>query len=124
MLTRWLDRFAGRDVSSRAIRRPGRLQDDRRRLLMLEQLEGRGLLSITSFVESPGVLRVRSNASDAIVIGDVGGNLKINGADPDTGASSTANLMAVEIAGDAGTNDIDFRAVVPSLFPALTRVQV
>jgi uncharacterized repeat protein (TIGR01451 family) len=124
MLARWLDRFAGRDVSSRAIRRPGRSQGDRRRLLMLEPLEGRRLLSITSVVESPGVLRVRSDASDAIVIGDVGGSVTINGVNPDTGAYSAANLTAVEIAGGAGANDIDLRAVVPSLFPSLTRVQV
>jgi uncharacterized repeat protein (TIGR01451 family) len=95
-----------------------------RALLAPEPLEDRTSLAITSAVDPSGVLSVRTSASDTVVIRVVGGNVTINGADPDTGTYAGANVTAIRITGDTGANDIDLRDIVPALFPALRAVHI
>lgn len=98
------------------------------RRLILEPLEGRALLSLASVVEPGGLLRIRADADDPVVIGSVNGFVTINGADPDSGPSSSAMLTTIDASGTANggpdANTFDFRAVVPASFPALTRISI
>jgi len=90
----------------------------RRRRPTLDRLEDRTLLSVTSaFVD--GVLSVSSDADDAIVIDSFEGNVRVNGADPDTGAVAAADVIELLVFGGPGGNDIDAQAVTPSTYPNL-----
>jgi hypothetical protein len=96
---RW--RQAGDDPDSRRARHHA---------AVVERLEARALLSITSVVESSGLLRVTA------------------GAHPDTGPFPSAGVTAIEVVAGPptapGSNVIDFGAVTPADFTALTRVSV
>src|SRR5262245_26176978 len=92
----------------------------------LEGLEARPLLSVSSAMDSSGLLLVTADADDSIAVQSVSGALKINGADPDTGPFPSAGVTAVEIACTAtsgpDSNVIDLSQVTPSRFAFLTSV--
>jgi hypothetical protein len=83
---------------------------------------------MTSAVDPSGMLLVTSDANDAIVIGSTGGQVKVNGADPDTGPFPVAGVATIAIVATASAgpdaNTFDLRAVTPSVFAALTGVSV
>src|SRR5579864_6940167 len=89
-----------------------------------EQLERRTILSVSSMVDASGLLRVVSEASDAIAIGRVGNLVRINGANPDTGPALCAAITAIEVQGGTGPNVIDVKAVTAAAFTALTDVGI
>ena len=120
-----LKRVASR---SPAEKRPPRLRPDRRRPPALEGLELRSLLTVTSSVDSAGLLRITSDAADLVAVQDHAAEVWVNGSAPDTGAFPLAGVRAIEIVGTAGTsqdsNVFDLRSVTPTRFPALTRISV
>ena len=75
-------------------------------------------------VDASGLLRVVSEASDAIAIGRVGNLVRINGANPDTGPALCAAITAIEVQGGTGPNVIDVKAVTAAAFTALTDVGI
>jgi Ca2+-binding RTX toxin-like protein len=79
--------------------------------------------AVTSSVNN-GDLVVTSDAGDPIVITDVGGNVKINGADPGTGAAASSTIDSIAVTGGPGANNIDLKAVNGTAFPALQTVTV
>src|SRR4051794_4106993 len=89
----------------------------------LEALEDRAVPSVTSVVMD-GMLTVSSDAGDAIVITEAGGNVKINGADPNTGAAAASSLTKMIVNGDSLGNFIDVTGVSLTNFPALDTLQV
>jgi Ca2+-binding RTX toxin-like protein len=70
-----------------------------------------------------GVLTVNSDANDAIAITSVGGQVKVNGADPD-GAVDSADVTAIDVSGGSGANDISLAGVNATDFTSLTSVSV
>jgi Ca2+-binding RTX toxin-like protein len=73
---------------------------------------------VTSAVDPAGVLTVNSTANDAITITSVGGQVKVNGADPD-GAVNSADITAIDVSGGPGANNINLAGVNGTDFPAL-----
>jgi Ca2+-binding RTX toxin-like protein len=71
-----------------------------------------------------GVLSVESDAGDAITITSVGGNVKINGADPDNGAAASATITAIDVLGDDAANNINLAGVTGTDFTTLATVDV
>ncbi len=70
-----------------------------------------------------GVLTVNSTANDAIAITSVGGDVKVNGADPD-GVVDSADITAIDVSGGPGANNINLAGVNGNDFTALTSVTV
>ncbi|MBB5207876.1 CHRD domain-containing protein [Chiayiivirga flava] len=68
-----------------------------------------------------GELAVVSDGADAITVGctAVGGNVQVNGADPDTGAVACALVTELAVSGGPGANAIDITGVVATSFTAL-----
>jgi Ca2+-binding RTX toxin-like protein len=71
---------------------------------------------ITSSVSS-GFLSVTSNADDGIAITCVGGNVKVNGADPGSGAAACSLIQGIFVGGGPGANTIDLNGVTQADFP-------
>jgi Ca2+-binding RTX toxin-like protein len=71
-----------------------------------------------------GDLIVSSDAGDAIVITDVGGKVKVNGADPDSGEATSATIDSIVVTGGPGANNIDLKGVNGTAFPLLATVTV
>jgi Ca2+-binding RTX toxin-like protein len=71
-----------------------------------------------------GDLVVTSDAGDALVITDVGGQVKVNGADPLSGAAASATIDSIAVTGGPGANNIDLKGVNATAFPLLTSVTV
>jgi Ca2+-binding RTX toxin-like protein len=77
--------------------------------------------AVTSSVTA-GVLSVSSDADDAIAITSAGGNVKINGADPGSGAVAAGAITRIEVDGGPGGNAIDLTGVTKAAFPAVASV--
>lgn len=76
-----------------------------------ERLEDRRLLTISSgFNTSSGVLSVSADV-DNITISVSSGQVKINGADPQTGALAANSVLHINVTGGAGTQNINLSAV-------------
>jgi Ca2+-binding RTX toxin-like protein len=69
-----------------------------------------------------GVLTVTSDAGDAITITSAGGNVKVNGADPGTGAVASNAIARIEVDGGPGGNAIDLTGVTNAAFPNVASV--
>ncbi|HET7845516.1 MAG TPA: CHRD domain-containing protein [Xanthomonadales bacterium] len=78
-----------------------------------------GARAAISSTVAGGVLTVTSDAGDAITITCPSGNVLVNGANPDTGASGCAALAQLVVNGGPLANDIDISAVTAAAFPAL-----
>jgi Ca2+-binding RTX toxin-like protein len=78
---------------------------------------------VNSNVNGAGVLSVQSTAGDAITITNVGGNVKINGADPGSGQAAVTAITAIDVLGDDAPNNINLAGVDGS-FTLLTQVDV
>lgn len=78
---------------------------------------------MTSSVNS-GVLTVTSDASDAIAITCVGGQVKVGGENPATGAATCGTISAIDVTGGPGDNAITLTGVTAALFPAITSVSI
>jgi Ca2+-binding RTX toxin-like protein len=79
--------------------------------------------TVTSQVTN-GDLVVSSDAGDAIVITDVGGNVKINGGDPGNGAAASATIDSIVVTGGPDANTIDLSGVNNPPFTALASITV
>ena len=95
----------------------------RRRRPTVDRLEDRTLLAVTSSFAA-GVLSIASDASDAITVGLSGGNVLVNGVDPDTGPLAAAAVTSIDVAGGPGPNAIDLSAVSATGFENLADVSV
>jgi Ca2+-binding RTX toxin-like protein len=84
---------------------------------------GAASAAVTSQVTN-GDLTVTSNAGDAIVITDVGGQVKVNGADPGNGPAASATIDSIAVTGGPDANTIDLKGVNGNAFTALTSVKV
>jgi Ca2+-binding RTX toxin-like protein len=71
-----------------------------------------------------GDLIVTSNAGDPVVITDVGGQVKVNGDDPQPGGVASATIDSIAVTGGPDANDIDLKGVNATAFPLLTSVTV
>jgi Ca2+-binding RTX toxin-like protein len=71
---------------------------------------------VTSNV-SGGFLSVTSNADDGIAITCVGGNVKVNGADPGSGAVACSLIRLIQVVGGPGSNAINLSGVTQADFP-------
>ena len=71
-----------------------------------------------------GVLSVTSTAGDAITITSVGGNVKINGDDPDSGVAASSTITAIDVLGDDAPNNINLAGVNGTDFTTLASVDV
>jgi Ca2+-binding RTX toxin-like protein len=70
-----------------------------------------------------GTLTVESDAGDAITITCVGGDVKVNGADPD-GVVGCDEVDTIDVTGGPGANAITLTGVDATAFPNLTAVTV
>ena len=84
---------------------------------------GAASAAVTSSVTN-GDLTVTSDAGDAIVITDVGGNVKVNGADPGNGPAASSTIDTIVVTGGPDANNIDLKGVHGNAFTALTSVSV
>ncbi|HEX2125422.1 MAG TPA: calcium-binding protein [Thermoleophilaceae bacterium] len=84
---------------------------------------GAASAQVTSQVQN-GDLTVTSDAGDAIVLTDVGGNVKINGADPGNGPAASSTIDTILVTGGPDANNIDLKGVTGAAFPALASVSV
>jgi Ca2+-binding RTX toxin-like protein len=85
---------------------------------------GMASAAVTSTVAN-GALTVTSTAGDAITITAVNGEVKVNGANPGTGAAVNANtITSISVTGDGGANVIDLAGVTPLTYPAITGLNV
>ncbi|QDV34855.1 DUF4394 domain-containing protein [Tautonia plasticadhaerens] len=95
----------------------------RRRRPTVDRLEERTLLAVTSSFAA-GVLTIASDAADAITVGLSGGNVLVNGADPDSGALAATDVISIDVTGGPGGNAIDLGAVSATGFENLAEVSV
>lgn len=94
-----------------------------RRPLRMDTLESRINPVVTSNVAA-GVLAITSDAdSDSIAITTVGGNVQVNGNDPDSGAAAANTITEIAIAGGDGDDTIDLTGVSLTDFTTLTSIQ-
>jgi Ca2+-binding RTX toxin-like protein len=84
---------------------------------------GAASAAVTSSVAN-GDLVVTSDAGDPIAITDVGGQVKVNGGDPQTGAAASATIDSIVVTGGPGANDINLAGVNATAFPLLQTVTV
>ncbi len=114
--------------------RPGRggfhldRRPNRRRSPTLEGLEGRHLLSVTSSVNSSGLLLVTANSDEPVTVGSISGDVKVNGIDPGSGPLPSEDITSIKIVCTAtagpDSNIIDLGEVTPSNFVNLASVTV
>jgi Ca2+-binding RTX toxin-like protein len=76
--------------------------------------------TVTSSVTN-GDLVVSSDAGDAISITNVGGQVKVNGADPGNVPTAVTAIDSIAVTGDAGANNIDLSGVTGD-FTALASI--
>jgi Ca2+-binding RTX toxin-like protein len=79
--------------------------------------------AVTSNVAG-GALTVTSDAADPIEITAVGGQVKINGNNPDSGAVNANTITSITVTGGPGANTIDLDGVTVAAYPAITAVTV
>jgi Ca2+-binding RTX toxin-like protein len=72
---------------------------------------------VMSTVGSTGFMFVSSNAADSIVISCVGGNVKVNDADPNNGVAACSLVRAIQVSGGPGSNTINLSGVTQAAFP-------
>src|SRR5215204_5152600 len=84
---------------------------------------GAASAAVTSQVAN-GDLVVTSDAGDAVVITDVGGQVKLNGADPQSGPAASATIDSIAVTGGPDANSIDLKGVTGTAFPLLASVTV
>jgi Ca2+-binding RTX toxin-like protein len=84
---------------------------------------GAASAAVTSQVAN-GDLVVTSDGGDALVITDVGGQVKVNGADPQSGAVASATIDSIAVTGGPDANNIDLKGVNGTAFPLLASVTV
>jgi hypothetical protein len=92
-------------------------------MLSVEGLEQRCLLAVTSSVVA-GLLTASSNAGDNIAISASGGNVQVNGADPNSGPAASSSITGIVINGGPQSNTIDLTGVGQVAFPVLSMVKV
>src|SRR5262245_12286891 len=73
--------------------------------------------AVNSNVNGAGVLTVTSTAGEAITITCDTNQVKINGANPDSGAADCAAITEINVTGDAGANAITLTGVTVAAFP-------
>jgi len=79
--------------------------------------------AVTSNVAG-GALTVTSDAADPIAITSVAGEVKVNGANPDSGAVNSADITSIAVTGGPGDNQIDLSGVTVAAYPAISAVTV
>src|SRR5919108_715934 len=84
---------------------------------------GAASAAVTSSVTN-GDLVVSSDAGDAIAITSVGGQVKVNGANPGNGPAAIATIDSIVVTGDSGANNIDLSGVNATDFTTLASVTV
>src|SRR5919108_688656 len=84
---------------------------------------GAASAAVTSSVTN-GDLVVTSDAGDAIAITSVGGQVKVNGANPGNGPAASATIDSIMVTGDSGANNIDLSGVNATDFTTLASVTV
>src|SRR5215216_2297030 len=62
--------------------------------------------AVNSTVDGAGALTVTSTAGDAIAISCASGDVKINAADPGSGAAACADITSITVTGDDAANEI------------------
>jgi MBG domain (YGX type)/Bacterial Ig-like domain (group 3)/Domain of unknown function (DUF4214) len=101
---------------------------NRRRSPTLEGLEGRYLLSVTSSVDSSGLLLVTADSDEPVTIGSISGDVKVDGLDPGSGPLPSEDITSIEIVCTASTgpdsNVIDLGEATPPNFVDLASVTV
>jgi RTX calcium-binding nonapeptide repeat (4 copies)/PASTA domain len=65
-----------------------------------------------------GGLSAESDGSDAIAVTCVGGQAKVNGADPDGGPAPCGEVTSIDLRGGPGPNALDLSGVAAAAFPA------
>jgi hypothetical protein len=76
--------------------------------------------AVSSSVSPQGFLIVQSSQSDSIAVTcGADGNVKVNGADPDTGPAACPAINQLHVTGDSGANVIDLGGVTRASFPNL-----
>jgi Ca2+-binding RTX toxin-like protein len=73
--------------------------------------------AVTSNVLSGGALSVMSDADDAIAVTCEGGNVKVNGADPGSGAAACSLIHQIFVGGGPDPNTINLSGVTQAAFP-------
>jgi Ca2+-binding RTX toxin-like protein len=84
---------------------------------------GAASAAVSSQVAS-GDLVVTSTAGEQVVITDVGGQLKVNGDDPQSGPAASATIDSIAVTGGPDANSIDLKGVTGTAFPLLASVTV
>jgi Ca2+-binding RTX toxin-like protein len=79
--------------------------------------------TVTSSV-SGGVLRASSDAADGITIECVGGQVRVNGGNPGTGAASCADITSIDVDGGPGDNALNLAGVTNDSFGRVTSVSI
>ena len=81
----------------------------------LEQMEDRTTPTVTSAVVA-GVLTIDGTFNDTISVSNSGGQVKINGADPGSGAAAANTVTHINVTTGAGLNSVDLRNVTAAAF--------
>jgi hypothetical protein len=89
----------------------------------LESMEDRITPAVVSTV-SGGVLSITGTFNDSINVASTGGLVKINGADPDSGAASASAINHIVVNPGAGSNNVDLRNVLTADFTSLLDYQI
>ncbi len=116
----------GRKVSAREARSTERKirRGIQRFRASIDWLEPRRLLAITSEINAGVLTIVGDDADDVIAITSEGGDVKINGADPDTGIAASETVTEIVIESGAGDDSIDLNLVNAGSFTALTSTTI
>src|SRR5829696_753469 len=80
--------------------------------------------AVSSTVDGAGALTVISSAGDAIAITCASGDVKINGADPGSGAAACADITSITVTGDDAANVINLAAVTSAELTDVTAVTI
>lgn len=89
--------------------------------ISVESLEDRTLLTVTSaFNTTTGVLTVNVDAADNVLVTNAGGNVLINGFNPDSGALATTAVLQIDVlATGSFSNTFDLSTVTSANFTNL-----
>src|SRR5215203_1659616 len=80
--------------------------------------------AVSSTVDGAGALTVTSSAGDAIAITCASGDVKINGADPGSGAAACADITSITVTGDDAANVINLAGATTADFTDVTAVTI
>src|SRR4051794_16246677 len=77
-----------------------------------EAMEPRVLLSVSASVDSGGQLTITADDNSSIAVTVSGGNVKVNAADPSSGAAAASSIKQIDLtASGTFANAIDFAQV-------------